>query len=386
MRLVWGGILFLLLFSTISYAAAVGISPARLEFANVLRAGYAEKTFTVSTDSEEPLFGHLEATGAIKDWIHFPENISTFNATSASPARITMIIMPPSDTPLGRYAGQLIAVGDSVGSLSGRAGSVIQTSVAMSLSAEITGEEIRNCKAGAFQFQDAERGKPLELWATVENSGNVRISPLVSYELSDQQRENDIESRELQSPEILPTQSRRFFLQSPNTLETGQYWVTIKMPECNSEGLVTFSVVEKGEIADQGNLVELRIQQEANTYETVPVTASFINKGQRVVTAYFKGTAKLNGKIVGVIESEKLDVAPGKNAELQALFTPQKPGKYEITGRVAYNQKLTFEKSINLQVSEEKKAAEFPIALVAYAAFVAGAFFLVRELRKRKAK
>ncbi len=384
MKLFLGIFLFLILYSSLAEAAAIGVSPAQIDFSNVLKGGYAERRFTVSTDSQEPLFGHLLLDGDIKEWISFPENNSAFNATVNSPAIITVIIQPPQDIPIGKYSGNIIAVGESIGSFSGRAGSVIQTSAALAASVEITGDEIRECKGGAFQFQDVERGKPLELWVTIENNGNVRISPFISYELFDQERENLVDSEDLQSPEILPTQTRRFFLNVPNTLGTDQYWATIEIPECESEGLVTFSVLEKGEIADQGTLVELRTVTEASTYETVPVTASFINYGQRVVTAYFKGTVTLNGKILNVIESDKLAVEPGQNAELQAFFTPEKAGKYEITGRVIYNEKLTFEKGITVKVNSQDKEKEFPVALIAYVIFVVGAFFLIREMRKRK--
>ena len=383
MKLACAAIFFLILLSICAQAATIGVSPARLDFPNVLRGGYSEQRFTVSSSGGDVLYGHFEISGEAASWVHFASNSTLFNITPGTPRIVTVNVQPPEDTPLGSYSLRISAVADAEGSLSGRAGSVVKTAVTLTSSVEVVGDEIRECKAGDFEFRDVEIGQPLEILMTLENEGNVRISPLVSFEIFDQQRENLVEEYDAFAPQVLPTATQRAMIQSLNTLGIGQYWVLINVPECDAESLVTFNVLEKGEISSKGELVEMRVAQSANVLETIPIEASFVNRGERLVSAKFRATIKRDGKVISVAESDTLTVEAGKSALLQTFFVPDSAGRYEVTGVVIYNERLTFEKGTVINVVSDEKPS-MPVLLLAYLIILAGLFALARRARKKR--
>ncbi|MFH1182243.1 MAG: hypothetical protein V1702_04750 [Candidatus Woesearchaeota archaeon] len=364
-------------------AASIGASPASISFGNVLRNGYAESQLFVSTGASEIVYGHFEVNGEVEGWISFRPNTTNFNVTMNQPRMVTVIVTPPSDVPIGSYSGSLTISGDTLGDISGRAGSVIRTSIILPITVSLTGRQQRGCTAGAFDFEDVEEGSPLVMWSTVRNTGNIRISPLIKLSIWDNLKEKVVMTTELRAKEVLPTVTGRSFVTIEHSLPIGQYWVEASMPECNFETLLTFSVIQKGGISDKGELTELKTPSTALVGETVPITALFYNKGATLVTAQFKGAIKKGGRTIGLVNSDAVEVSAGQVERLLAYFTPNEQGEYTVTGRALYNNKYTYEKSAKFKVIGEK-AAYTPLPLLIYLIFVAAAVFFIRKIRQRK--
>lgn len=382
-------ILSLLLFSNLISAVSIGISPGRVNFEKMLAGGYAERIVTVSTNSDQDLVVSFDVKGDIKDWISFEPNTTEIVISRTSPYKLNIIAEPPSDLIEGTYSGSISFVTQRFGDLSGRAGGLVRAAVTQTINIEITNEQISICKAGGFTFSDIEEGFPLDFWFTVENDGNVRVRPLVSVDIWDQLQENLILSREIATEEILPTLQKRIYRTLPNDLDIGQYWVRVSVGECSASDILTFSVVEKGAIVDKGTLNQIRNKVWAYVNEPIEIAAEFYNTGPRKVYARFKGVIKLDNDIVKVIETEELEALPGEKTDLTFFFTPDKPGRYVISGRVLYNQKLTFEKSSILNVNpiepipEESFLAK-ALPLIIYILIVITIIFLVRKILKEK--
>lgn len=364
-------------------AASIGASPASISFGNVLRNGYAESQVIVSTGASELVYGHFEVKGDVEGWINFRPNTTDFNVTMNHPTTVAVIVSPPSDIPLGTYSGSLTISGDTLGDISGRAGSVIRASIILPITVSLTGTQQRSCTAGAFTFEDVEVGSPIVMWSTVRNTGNIRISPLVKLSIWDNLKEKVVMTQELRAKEVLPTVTERSFVTVEHSLPIGQYWVEASMPECNFETLLTFSVIQKGGISDQGELTELSTPSTALVGETVPITALFYNKGSTLVTAQFKGAMKKGGRTVGLVNSDAIEVAAGQVEKLIAYFSPDEQGEYTVTGRALYNNKYTYEKSVKFKVIGER-AAYTPVPLLSYLVLVAAAIFFIRKIRQRK--
>jgi hypothetical protein len=154
---------------------------------------------------------------------------------------------------------------------------------------------------------------------------------------------------------ILPTTREKIFeeLEDVN-LDIGQYWADISSPICKGNALVTFSIVEKGDIVDKGELMSVTNPLWVKTGDIVPIKAVFRNTGERYESAELKGTIKLADQIIKVIETDPLDVAPGETVTLETFFNPKMPGQYHINARVQYNNKLTFWKQSILNALESK--------------------------------
>ncbi|MEA2037340.1 MAG: hypothetical protein U9O94_07555 [Nanoarchaeota archaeon] len=379
-------VLMISLFSSSAYAISIGASPGRVTFNDLLREGYAERTVKITTNSADEITAHYEVEGEVGNWLSFEPEGPVFILSSGNPHTLKIIINPPNDVQSGVYSGKVHLITDRFGSPSGRAGGVVRAAITLLLDAIVIDTETIACRAGAFDIKDIEVGYPIEVTYTVTNDGNVRIRPLVRVDIWDQMQDKLILSEQFTSPEVLPTTQRRIskILESKD-LEVGQYWVTISIDECLASSLLSFNVFEKGGIVDKGILESITNDGTAYVGDPIEVVAVFRNIGTRIVSARFKGSVKLKGKIVQVIESEEVDVGSGEAIDLRAYFTPNKPGKYEITGRVLFNRKLTFEKgsliSIDSRPIEERSRF---VLLLLYLILLITILFLLRKIMKAK--
>jgi hypothetical protein len=204
--------------------------------------------------------------------------------------------------------------------------------------------------------------------------------------VQDQSQEKTVLNAQVKGDLTLPTTQKNMFRQISHTLGIGQYWATVKAVECNVDQLLTFSILERGAIADSGVLNSLINKPWINLGETVEVLGNFQNNGQRSVNAQFKGTIRKEDSIVKLVETDEFLVPAGESVDFPVLFTPYEPGRYVLSGRVVYNKKLTFEKStiINVVSSEEKPVVENWLALLIYLILIITILFLIRKIAKKR--
>jgi len=380
--------IFTLFLSNIVYGVSIGVSPGTVNFDNLLREGYAERTIRITTNSEEAIAAHYELEGDIAEWVRFEPNSTNFEISINDPHELKIIIEPSNDARSDSYSGLINFVTDRFASTGSRAGGLVKAAVTLRLGATISDEETRACRAGGFGFGDIEIGYPMELTYRINNDGNVRIKPIVSFEIWDQFQENVLYTSDLNSPEILPTVQQIVTEQiSIPSLGTGQYWADIAIDECGSTSKVNFDIVEKGGIIDKGELIEIVNKPWAYVLEPVEIIARFKNTGKRTVSAKFVGDVKLDDKIVEVIDTAEIDIGVGEVTNIQHFFTPVSPGRYVVTGRIYYNKKITFEKGgiINVSPQEEKSETNYLLLLI-YLIIIITIIFLIRKIRKERKK
>ena len=152
----------------------------------------------------------------------------------------------------------------------------------------------------------------------------------------------------------------------------------------------TFSVLEKGGIADKGDFVDIYTKPWIYTNETSQLIAKFQNTGSRSVTAKLKGVIRNENQIVQIVDTEELLVPSGGSADFDVFFTPEVPGRYTFSGRVLYNNKLTFEKGavINVNPAPEQALAKKIkwIPLIIYVIIISTILFFIRKILKEKRK
>ncbi|HYD03881.1 MAG TPA: hypothetical protein VEC16_06315, partial [Alphaproteobacteria bacterium] len=120
--------------------------------------------------------------------------------------------------------------------------------------------------------------------------------------------------------------------------------------------------------------------------DVVPVTAVFKNTGERTVSAKFKGVVTLDNKIVETLDSEFYDIPPGEIGNIEMYFTPEKYGQYIISGRILYNNKLSYEKSsvLNVNTGTEKTGNAWVFVLVLIIIVIVILLLLIRIRKKRR--
>ena len=382
-----------LLCSNIVSATGLSVNKAVMDFKNVLKGGYAEDTVFVASDSDFDIPLGYQTLGDIKDWISFDPDINTSNATiyvSRTHGQVLkVIIQPPADTPSGNYTGSVRILTGTINKPGGPYGSQLQAAFMITIKVEVTGTQIISCNAGGIIIPDTEIGKPLEYSMTVSNDGNVRVRPNASIDVwnQDQTKLMTTLTTAFNNVEILPTTSRTLSTSFDNNLRIGQYWAYATIAPCTRSELISFSVVEIGSIIDSGELVRIENEPWASIGEIIPITAYFKNSGTRIVSAKFKGIITLNNQIIENLDSDYLDIAPGELSNITVYFTPKKLGQYFISGRVLYNNKLSFEKSsiLNVNSGVEEQGLDM-VYILAIIIIVLAILLLLIFIRKKRLK
>jgi hypothetical protein len=352
-------IVFVILIA-INSVSAIGISVTKavMDYKNVLRGGYAEDTLYVSTDASFDIPISYELSGDVANWITIEPDLNQPNATifisNAKYQPVKIVLKPPADTPLGTYTGNVRILTGTLNTPGAQYGSQLQAAFMIRTSIEITGTEFLSCSGGGVNILDTEIGSPIEYYMTVSNGGNIRVRPNATIDIWNQDQTKLLMTKKLEfnNKEILPTTTEAVYNNFAADLRIGQYWAYVTILPCGNSMLTTFNVYEKGTLVDKGDLIRIDNKAWAKVGEIVPITAVFKNSGLRTVSAKFKGVITSQDKIVETIDSEFYDIAPGETGNILVYFTPERYGQYIITGRVWYNNKLSFEKSSVLNVNE----------------------------------
>lgn len=396
-RLAGRAALFLIFFVTsILYASnvcAVGISvtKAMIEYNNVLRGGYAEDVLYVSTDAPFDIPLSYELLGDTKDWITISPDLNDPNATiyvnNTKQQLIRVIVEPPADMPVGVYTGDFRILTGTLNTPSGQYGSQLQAAFMIRIRIGITGTEFLSCSGAGVTFKDTEVGSPIEYSMSVSNAGNIRVVPTATIDIWNQDQTKLILTKNLDfnNNYVLPTITQAFTNSFSSDLRIGQYWAYVTVKPCGSTALTTFNVYEKGTIVDSGDLIRIDNQPWAKIGDIVPINAVFRNTGNRTVSAKFKGVITSENRIVETLDSEFYDIAPGVTGNIPVYFTPKKFGQYIISGRVLYNNKLSFEKSTVLNVNEgvEKTGTTWVYVLILIIIIIIILLLLIRIRRKK---
>ncbi len=365
-------------------AANVGVSPANINFKNVLRSGYAERPITVTIDSELATEIEIETYGNTSDWINFSSE--SLSVSKGNPLQIIVSANPPSDVPNGNYEGFLRIKSSKLGSgQEGHATGIVIPTLDVHVVTQITDQEILDCQASSFKISNAEKGDDVILTMNIENRGNIKISPKAVLDIWDQSSTNLVSQKEFYPSEITPTKQNQFiFKVSSLDLDIGQYWVDISVPDCYSSQTLTFDILEEGALYAAGTLQKIITEPWADVNEIVSILASFQNTGEKSLEARFVGKIMHQNKIIQLIESdESLFIPINSQDNFQFYFTPKKAGKYIISGRVFYDNKRTYEQSAILNIRPEGSIAHL-LKTFSYAMLVIIISVLLFKIRRER--
>lgn len=390
---LFGVFVILLINLRIGECAQLGVNRVSLTYNDVLRGGYAEDKVVITIGSEESIPVFFEAKGDIADWIRFEPMKGPIFVNMDNSGRLKIIVEPPNDARVGTYEGKVLITTGSLGKVESSMGSSVEVAFEIKIEVSISDTQILSCNSGGFEIKDSEIGEAIEFSATVLNNGNVRIRPMIEFKIFDQMQEKEILSTNYTAKnEVLPTTSQEILDRIELELPEGQYWAEIRCPDCAGDGAMkTFSILEKGGISDIGEFVRIENSPWAKTGELIPITAYFRNRGERSVYTQFKGTISKDGKIVQVLESDFITVAPQETVPIDMFFKPNEIGQYKINGRIYYNNKITFQKGSIINVNQDTDFKDsnhelllsiiFTFLIIIIATFI---FLLIKRKKRKK--
>jgi hypothetical protein len=351
------------------FAMNIGASPASVNFKQVLRGGYSERSIIISSDSSFPLIVDVNPDGYTSSWFNISEK--NFSVTKDQPYSLKLTVNPPKDIPNGNYTSFLrFKMRGSAVSKEGQATGTIIPSIDLAVNTEVVDTEIVKCQVSSFNVNSVEKGDDVVFNLDISNSGNIRLSPKVKIELWDKDQTGIVKSQEFKGSEILPSTSGAVSLRmKTGDLDISQYWAEVTAVDCSSSKLLTFDVLDIGALKAEGVLLDINVKNNVETGETTPVVARFQNIGQKEVDAQFKGKISQGNKIIQLLESEKVNVPIMEVNRFNFYFTPNKPGKYVVSGNVFYSNKKTFESSSIINVISKKFTINSFLTTFAYIIF-----------------
>lgn len=374
----------LIILAQIISAANVGVSPANIEFKNVLRNGYAERPITVTIDSEIETEITIETYGNTSDWISFSSENK--KVSKGNPLQIIVSVSPPADVPNGNYSGFLRIKSSRLGNAQeGHATGIVIPTLDVHITTQVTDQEILLCQATNFKISNAEEGDDVILTLDIENRGNIKINPKTTLDIWDQTSTNLLQQKEFYPSQISPTKKNQLTFKIPsNDLKLGQYWVDLSVPDCYSSSTLTFDILEEGALYASGVLQKIIIDPWADIGDIVGIQALFQNTGEKALEAKFVGRITYENKIVQLIESDEPLFVPIEEQEnFQFYFNPQKAGKYIISGRVFYDSKRTYEQSAVLNVRQGSSLSPI-LKTISYAILIIFISILLHKIRKER--
>jgi hypothetical protein len=376
-------ICFLFIFKAV-LAVNLGISPASVDFPNVLRGGYSERWIVISADSDRPILAEVDTLGDIKEWINF--SVQVFNVSKGNPYYLKVSVIPPLDTPNGNYTGFLrVKTGDMGSGVEDHFVGIVKSTLNLKISLIVTDIESLECSVSSLSVDSAEQGDDILFHADISNNGNVKLRPNVNIGLWDQEQISKVGNFEFHLDEILPTTKANFTLRVKSSgLEIGQYWAEFLSRECYFSQTLTFDILKEGALKASGILSGIATKKSAQLGETVLLLAKFKNTGEKEIDAQFKGQISKDGKIVQILDSEKVNVGILRTNDFSFYFTPGKTGKYVISGRVYYSGKKTFESSTTIDIFSKKFKFSSLILPLVYLFLALLIFYMGFKIRKER--
>lgn len=378
------GIFLIFLLGSFVSAANIGISPAKVIYEDVLRGGYSERTVTITVDSEEPVFVQIQKRGEIEEWISFEE--LEFEVSRNDPYYMKIMVNPPEDIPNGIYQGFVRTKISGEGqAIEGQATGIINAALDLNVQVEITDVESTGCTASKFQVETVEEGDPIIFKTKIYNKGNIRLKPNLRVEIWDENQLEIVKQETFVGDEIIPTTFQEVVFEVGSSgLDLGQYWVDFYAVDCYNQETLTFDILEVGALKASGILTKIITIPWVEKEDTTKIEVYFENNGEKSVRAQFKGEITENGRIIQILESQNSLVSIGDTKQFDFYFTPQKIGKYIVTGRVFYDGKRTFEKSAIINVRDTSFAWKKLMKSIIYLILIIGIAYLLYRISKEK--
>ena len=355
-------ILSIFLFNAV-LAIDVSVSPAAVNISDMLRGGFAQRTFRIRTFSADEIsvLVYLDQNSQrANEYLSFNPPLGTYNISRDNPLVLDVTIEPGADAESLEYLTYLrFNVLPENNSVQGTTALQVQTSVAAKIAYSITQNQKIACRSFYEKITSAEQGDFVYFTNLIINDGNVQFAPQIKLEFWDISQTNLIKTILKDDLVIRPTLQKENSIEIPTSdLPAGQYWLKYEIEECSSTGLLTFDVLRPGELKAQGNLLYIKNKAWVEINENVPIIIAFENIGQEQVNARFVGQIKLNGETLKEIQTPTQVAKPDETIIFEDDFTPEKSGIYEVTGRVYYAGKITtpYTSKINVNPGKQDKS------------------------------
>jgi len=367
----------------IAYAVNVNVEPTSIGFDNILIEGMSEKTLTIYTDSESPIFVSAYITGDIKNWVRLSSS-TEFGASKSLPLIIKLTISPPKGIENKAYTGNLML--EVLNEEAPRINTYIGDNVfSIPIDVQVSSVGVNKINVKDLLISDTEVNRPLDIKTTIVNEGNVEAKQDIEVEIISPEGITDTIRLSYVAP---PSEDEQTFNDNINVnLKQGEYQAKINVILDNvviDEITRNFMVLGPGSLIKKINLIEIRNNDKAHINDKVKINAYFKNVGEVTTFAEFKGKIYSENNLVQNIESDRVYIPTNEVRNVVMEFVPTSIGEYKIVGQVLYEDTITDEKEsaiIIIPVTEQLEPV--PLATGVFIIVLLGLIILFVYFKKR---
>lgn len=369
----------------IGNAAAISVSPPRVELENVPKEFAVEKKVILAGIT--PLSTvRVSKSGEGSEWISLPLGEEfTFPDTGEIAFPLTLNI--PAKAPNGKYKTRIHIIADAP-KVSQKANSAaVSSGVFVDVSFTVSGEEVKQYSITHINIPEVEVGSPLPIILKIRNDGNVLAKPAkVDLTIKDKKKKSVLFSdssskisavEPFSSGESVAT----FMVDFPAEL----YFADVNVHKDSGimhEEDIPFEILEKGSMESSGELLFLTVQD--NVTEIAKIEASFKNTGSIGFYAMLEGEVYRDGSLVDTFTSEQVFFDKGETNDFKFFYTISKEGHHTVKASAAFIGKKSNTKEVSFFVSpEENKALDTTGILIAVIAILA-IYIVLSSLWKKK--
>ncbi len=388
----------------ISRADGIGISPAVITYPDTMRGVTYTANLTLSNTSDTTA-NEFEITpiGDIAEWIELQRRDDAGDASKVlvepeSSVQVSVLLTVPPTAANGSYSGALDIISAEVDTdLGGGSGAMVQIGGLVDLAVEVIGDQRREARVGDMYVEPAEVGMLQRFNAVVENSGNIRVEPLLEVDiLRNGEVVEQLSSQGTMTP-VFPNTSDTTFVEWDTAEQTvGDYQAEFRVidiagsePMELGSAVVEFRLEQLGTFTREGTFDSLVVLGAPQLGALTNVEATFTNTGLITSRAVASIEVYLDGELVDTTTSLERATRPGETAKIVLPVPTREHGEYRLVGTVNYEGLVTEPREVVFRIEAPSSARTWldwlVIGMIAAAAsaLFAGAVTVVVRRRRR---
>lgn len=362
--LIKRSIFLIALILLVSYAEAsqIYVDKTNLNFDNLRRNGYESNTLRITSDSPVNLEVSYIILGDLRDSIYISSD-KPLILNKDIPLNLLIEINPSNSIGNGIHTGSIIFT------FTEKNGPEISTSISetytLPYSVEITDKIIKQAIVKDISIDDINKNKPIIALVTLNNIGNIEISPRILLKFKDSA--NKIRSYSLESSEMIkPSETKTIsFQQDLSDLEIGRYNLnSLIFLDSNiiSDESQDFYILSENEPIHKINFIKLFNDDKINVNHEISINAAIKNNGPDTYVRLV-GSIYQSNNLVSEFETSSELIKSDQDLDLVYKFKPRDIGVYYINAHLEYGERKSEEIGSAFEaVPESQSLKEVPLS------------------------
>ncbi len=331
-----------------AHADGLTVFPSTLNFSDTFRGG--EYLTAVGVENNAPVEAtfRFQKEGGAAAWLTLVDprdrktEVDTVVVGPHGQGELFAKLVVPSTTANGNYGGTLTVLRSLNGETSSSGGTSGSASVnigaRVAINVNVSGTQRIQGSLDEVAIADTEVGYPVQVVATIRNTGNVMVQPKITLDVL--ANAGVAATGESADEAVYPNETKQVAATvDTSKLAPGDMQARVRVVFGDKDlGVVNkpFKLLPRGTLTRRGELDSLTLTSVPEAGATAKVVARFRNTGQIESKAAFIGELYRNGTLIKGITGIERSVPKGEESVLEVFVDIPRNGDYRLTGKVNF--------------------------------------------------